>query len=384
MNFWLVLLSVMVLFACSDRVAGGGSSGSEAGNALTAQVVDSAGVPASGARVRLRPAGFVAGGTIDPHYDQTTDAQGKLRFEAVPEGEWSLEVQHGGDAMLRRISFADKDSIAALGADTLWPQASITGSIPTPFPTGTVVVIPGTEHASVPNPQGHFVLDSIPAGVLEMRTSGPVQSVDYRGTANPLPGQVLQVGPLAPESEYLLLEDFEDGDTRHRYSALADGEGWWFLDRHPDVLVDPSLQGFPVPLESDLEHGTVLHFKATMDSTSMNPWLDCGVQVGRITVTYDLRSVDSIVFWAKGSGSTILTLHYADSVSAEEPQFAIDLPAEWTRISVPTDSLAVSGVAGTREHHREIAFLSWVFIANAEFWLDDIMLIGATRSDIWP
>lgn len=382
----LTLISISLLFfACSDKVAGGGSSGSEAGNAITAKIVDANGTPVSGARVRLRAASYFSGDTSHLRFDLTTGKSGSLFLERIPAGDWRLEVLHQGRALLRSLTLNSTDSSVNLNIDTIHPVSEVQGSIPLPIIEGAHVVIPGTEHSAIPDAQGRYVLDSLPAGFHEIRQYAVQIRTDYVGYANPAAGTSVKIGPLSTEHESLLIEDFEDGDTRHRYAEFS-GEGWWFLSYDTNsVTIYPELGSFPVPLQADFARGTVLHFQASFDSTSLYPWLDCGVQIGRNYQPYNLDSVDSLVFWAKGSGQAIVTLHYADTAgTTKEPEYLLTLPTEWTRISIPMDSITIEGATNARALRTGITSLSWVMISDAEFWLDDITLVGISRQELWP
>lgn len=380
----LILISLS-LFACSDKVAGGGSSGSEAGNAITAKIVDGNGTPISGARVRLRAATYFSGDTSNLRFDLKTEKSGNLFLEKIPAGDWRLEVIHQGKALLRSLTLSGTDSTVNLNIDTIHPVSQVQGSIPLPIIPGTHVVIPGTEHSATPDAAGRWVLDSLPAGFHEIRQYAMQIRTDNVGYANPVAGTSVNIGPLSPEHESLLLEDFEDGDTRHRYAEFS-GEGWWFLSYDTNsVTINPVLGSFPVPLQTDSERGTVLHFQASFDPASPYSWLDCGVQIGRNYQPYSLVSVDSLVFWAKGSGQAIVTLHFADTVGTpKEPEYFLTLPAVWTRIAIPMDSITVAGTTSASALRTGITSLSWVFIANAELWLDGITLVGVSRQELWP
>jgi hypothetical protein len=382
---FLVVLFLGAIVACSDHVAGGGPSGTEAGNALTARIVDADGAPVAGARAYLRPADYIAGESVDSAYNLTTSADGSLRFDSLPAGNWILEVSNYGDALLHNLLISALDSVVDLGMDTLRSQARVRGSIPTPFASGTRVVVLGTGHSAKPDSLGFFTLDSLPAGSLVIRAVQNAAVTSFTGYANLSPATTTQISPLAPEDDYLLLEDFEDKDSRHRFSALT-GQGWWFLSNDSSVTILPAHPTFPIPTEYDSPaRGTVIHFSVSAPPLASNPWADCGVQLGVKDATYDLSSVDSLVFWARGVGAVIVTLHIADSDSLGlTPQYDLVLSAEWSRISIPMDSITVPQATDPRALKRKLTSISWVFTQNAEFYLDDVMLVGADRESIWP
>jgi len=99
-----------------------------------------------------------------------------------------------------------------------------------------------------------------------------------------------------------------------------------------------------------------------------------------------LRSLDSIVFWARGT-KTILTLAFdhqgATDIKAWTPRH---LDSTWTRYSIrPSDLDSATGVGGNvgwlgvRDSVTNISF----FLAQgSDLWLDDVRLFGIDRDDL--
>ena len=87
----IALTTAAMLSACSDsdKTAGGGPSGTEAGNAITAQITV-AGQPAAFARVKLSESE-----SLDASESEfaEADSNGKIVFENVAEGTYTLEAK---------------------------------------------------------------------------------------------------------------------------------------------------------------------------------------------------------------------------------------------------------------------------------------------------
>ena len=87
----LASLMAIGMIACSDseKTAGGGPSGTEAGNAITAQIMV-AGEPAAYARVKLTESESLDAASAQFH---EADKNGVITLENVPDGEYTLEAK---------------------------------------------------------------------------------------------------------------------------------------------------------------------------------------------------------------------------------------------------------------------------------------------------
>ena len=121
----IALSTAAMLSACSDndKTAGGGPSGTEAGNAITAQIV-SAGKPAAQVTVRLTDSESI---DSDSARTASTDSKGKVTFENIPEGVYMLEARHDGKALQKEVAIDSSD--VDLGKESLEETVSIEGSL---------------------------------------------------------------------------------------------------------------------------------------------------------------------------------------------------------------------------------------------------------------
>ena len=381
MNRSSTLMLICAAF-CLQACMGGGSGGTEVGNALTMSLYLPNGAPASNAVARLRTANHVAGSMVAGENNTVTGSDGILQMKNVPAGNWSLEVIKDTQALL--ISFTTtRDSELDLGHDTLRAQASIIGEAAT-VPGGARVVVVGTDHQVIAKADGSFRLDSLPAGDQILQVIEGVDSL--RSYAAVSPGDTVTADPVASESGVLLLEDFtSDHRTHHHRFAAWSGGGWWSLSHDSKMVVTLKDSVSAIPIETDSStKSRAVHFSVSVPPSDTAPWLRCLMQVGVTNKGYDLRSVDSLVFMAKGSGIVHVMLHEADSVQAlTNPHREITIPQAWTRISIPMDSITYPGITDPQAWRQRVMDISWGFTADGELWLDEVEFIGATRQEIW-
>ncbi|MCF0220676.1 MAG: hypothetical protein HUK19_00130, partial [Fibrobacter sp.] len=95
------------LSACSEgtSTAGGGPSGTEAGNAITAQIYNADKTPAAHAKVKV-----MESASLDSQnaYTAEADKNGKVSIEGVAKGDYILEAKQGANALQLNISVKDE------------------------------------------------------------------------------------------------------------------------------------------------------------------------------------------------------------------------------------------------------------------------------------
>lgn len=376
-----LLFAVMLLASCSshEKVAGGNAT--ETTNGFKISIIDKSGKPAARARAFIRPATYVQGD--DPSCCQTVSAsaQGVITFDSVPVGQWRVEITDASGALFYEYNRSAQDSFADLGTDTLKQFSKMVGKIPTPFASNTRIEVLGTDRICYPDSYGNFSFDSMPAGVHVVQSSTAQDTL--RGYVTVNEGTTDTVGILVQESsQYLLLDDFEDGDSQHRFAPIS-GQGWWYQSSSLGVTVTPSGEA-PVPLDTtDPIHYSAIHFTVKVDSGSY-PWANCGVQLGKQNQSYDLSSVDSLVFWAKGVGDLQVGLVLQAHVTSISDMHAdITLTPDWYRFSIPLDTIRAGELVDPPAARAQTLGLIWQMSADGEIWLDEVTLIGASREEVW-
>ena len=378
------------LTGCStnDKTAGGGPSGTEAGNAITAQIMI-AGQPAAAVKVRLSESENLESENVNL---SETDKDGIVMFENVSDGEYTLEAIKGDKALQKEVVVEGKD--IDLGKGTLEKTVSIEGSVGEGA-EGTVKVR-GMDHSAKVK-DGKFSMDSLPAGPISLVFIPGNEGSDTSSTyMKVVAGEKSTASTFAEESRSLLLDDFQDSNYQNRFmpAHTYDG-GWWYFNFEtnvtPDFITDDGEHRFT--LEDD-GGNIVAHVAATFgevveDSSGEKlwPWATVGIELGKSdkTLCNDISSVDSIAFRAKGEGAIVFGL--VDETQKKEDQliaqYEITLDEDWNRFSVP-----LAEIIDPRFSYKCVNQLVWNFKPNnkektVEFWLDDVELTGGKRLSIW-
>lgn len=391
----LALVSAFAAFGLSacgenDKTAGGGSSGTEAGNAITAQIMV-AGAPAAYAKAKLIESESLGDETLG---DVEADKNGIVVFEKVPKGVYTLEAKLSGNALQTEVVVEDEDQ--DLGMENLEETVSVTGSIANDA-NGTVKVRGLAHSAKVTD--GKFTLDSLPAGPLSLVFIPNAKDADTSCTyMKVIAGEKSVSSTFAEESRSLLLDDFQDSNYQNRFmpAHTYDG-GWWFFDYSQGNVTAESITddgSHKFLLEADESGNIYGHVAATMgdiitDSlgNSIWPWAVIGIELGKSdkTLCNDISSVDSIAFRTKGTGAIVFSLVDETQKPGEQDiaQYEFNLDKEWTRVSVP-----LKDILDPHYSYDCVNQLNWHFKSNTddakiEIWLDDIELIGGNRLSIW-
>ena len=374
------------LSACSEtKTAGGGPSGTEAGNAITAQILTAEKSPAALAKVRLMDSEALGD---EKAYSAEADKNGNVTIEGVEDGDYTLEAKLAGEAL--QIPVQVNGASVDLGKDRLKKTATVSGSVGDKSLKG-VVKVRGLEHSDKVK-DGNFTLDSLPEGVLSLVFIPDVEDVDTTSTyLKVLAGESTVSGTFADESRALLLEDFQDSNYQNRFmpARTYDG-GWWYFDFSADNVTPDFVIGENHLFTLANEDGNIsAHVAAHLgdiikDSTRVAhwPWATMGVERGKSdkALCNDISSVDSVAFRIKGIGSVVFNI--IDSNLKPDHQKLIQseygLDSVWVRVSVP--------LPADKEAFKCVNQLAWDFKTidgYAEVWLDDVELIGGDRLSIW-
>ncbi len=373
------------LSACSEtKTAGGGPSGTEAGNAITAQILTAEKSPAALAKVRLMDSEALGD---EKAYSAEADKDGNVTIEGVEDGDYTLEAKLAGEAL--QIPVQVNGASVDLGKDRLKKTATVSGSVGDKSLKG-VVKVRGLEHSALVE-DGNFTLDSLPEGVLSLVFIPDVEDVDTSSTyLKVLAGESTVSGTFADESRALLLEDFQDSNYQNRFmpARTYDG-GWWYYDFAdnviPDFIIGENHLFTLANEDGNISAHVAAHFGDIVKDSSGNaywPWATMGVELGKSdkALCNDISSVDSVAFRIKGIGSVVFNI--IDSNLKPDHQKLIQseygLDSAWVRVSVP--------LPAERDAFKCVNQLAWDFKpinGYAEVWLDDVELIGGDRLSIW-
>ncbi|WP_290735374.1 MULTISPECIES: hypothetical protein [unclassified Fibrobacter] len=385
----IALSTAAVLSACSDtdKTAGGGPSGTDAGNAIMAQLtVD--GQPAAFARVKLSESE-----SLDAADNEFTkaDKNGKVVFENVAEGTYTLEARLDGKALQKEVSVEGSD--VDLGKEALEETVSIAGSVGDGA-EGTVKVRGMAHSAKVKD--GKFSMDSLPAGPISLVFIPNKKGADTSSTyMKVIAGESSTASTFAEESRALLLDDFQDSNYQNRFmpARTYDG-GWWYFDYNEETVTpkftdNGSSHRFSLESEDGniVAHVAATFGEAVKDSSGETqwPWATVGIELGKSdkSLCNDISSVDSIAFRTKGEGAIVFGLIDETQSSQIIAQSEFTLGDKWERISIP-----LADILDPQFSYTCVNQLVWSFKPNNEektvnFWLDDIELTGGKRLSIW-
>ena len=382
----LALTFGLGLSACGEtKTAGGGPSGTEAGNAITAQILTADKTPAALARVRLMDS---EGLDSEKAYSAETDKKGKVVIEGVADGDYTLEATLDGGALQIPVKVSGQN--VDLGKDRLKKMATVSGSVGDS--ANGIVKVRGLEHSAKVK-DGKFTLDSLPEGVLSLVFIPDVEKSDTRSTyLKVLAGEKTVSSTFADESRSLLLEDFQDSNYQNRFmpARTYDG-GWWYFDFSsknvtPDFIIGENhLFTLAKDEDGNISAHVAAHFgDVVKDSAGVAywPWATMGVELGKSdkALCNDISSVDSVAFRIKGIGSVVFNIidPNLDLDHQKIIQSEYGLEDDWVRVSVP--------LPADKEAFKCVNQLAWDFKTidgYAEVWLDDVELIGGNRLSIW-
>ena len=407
------------LCACGgSEVAGGGPSGTEAGNAITAQILI-ANAPAANARVKL-----VEHNSLDGQgYTATADSNGFVSIENVAIGNYTMDASLDESALALQLPVDVKDTVSdvALGQQNLQKSVFIGRSI-TDFIDDTTeslknmngyVKFRGLDHsAAITN--GKFEIFGLPAGHLNMVII-PTETADtVKVSVETDAGDsvtTLKPNTPEPEKETLLIDDFEDGDFYHRlapeYTNFIFGSfgGQWAINTDPVFINDSSNPAsfkitpaasyanfgspFVAVIQDDGNGGKEVHFTIEFPDTSAYKQASAIVKVdiGNSGVSYDLTPIDTIAFEAWGHGT-------ADFVIIDATLKDVDASLGGAAFTIGKSSMeltqekkkykfALADIVPNEETRKSATTIGLVFHSDAELHFDNLEFIGNDLLNIW-
>ena len=406
------------LCACgSDNVAGGGPSGTEAGNAITAQILI-ANAPAANARVKL-----VEHNSLDGQgYTATADSNGFVSIEHVAVGNYTMEATLDESALALQLPVDVKDTVSdvELGQQNLQKSVFIGGSI-TDFIDDTTeslknmngyVKFRGLDHsAAITN--GKFEIFGLPAGHLNMVII-PTETADtVKVSVETDAGDsvtTLKPNTPEPEKETLLIDDFEDGDFYHRlapeYTNFIFGGGQWAINTDPAIVNIDTLPGsfkitpvatytpfggspFTAVIQDDGNGGKEVHFTIEFPDTSAYKQASAIVKVdiGNSGVSYDLTPIDTIAFeaWGQGSSDFVIIDATLKDVDASLGGAAFTIGKTSIELTQEKKKLkfALADILPNEEKRKSVTTMGLVFHSDAELHFDNLEFIGKDLMNIW-
>ena len=407
------------LCACGgSEVAGGGPSGTEAGNAITAQILI-ANAPAANARVKL-----VEHNSLDGQgYTATTNDSGYVTIENVAVGNYTMEASLDESALALQLPVDVKDTVSdvALGQQNLQKSVFIGGSIADFIDDTTesiknmngFVKFRGLDHsAAITN--GKFQIFGLPAGHLNMVII-PTETADtVKVSVETDAGDsvtALKPNTPEPEKETLLIDDFEDGDFYHRlapeYTNFIFGSygGQWAINTDPVFINDSSNPAsftitpaasyanfgspFVAVIQDDGNGGKEVHFTIEFPDTSAYKQASAIVKVdiGNSGVSYDLTPIDTIAFEAWGQGTAVFVIIDATLKDVDASLGGAAFTIGKTSMELTQEKkkykFALADIVPNEETRKSATTMGLVFHSDAELHFDNLEFIGNNLLNIW-
>lgn len=396
-----LMLGAMALQSCFDDPQSGRGSAGETTNGLwlEGKVERSAGLPAARAVVEL-----LAPETTSVLSRDTADADGRYALALPRAGRYVVRAALDTAGIVQWVTVGNVGR--NLSSMALAGPARLRGKLldcPAD-PAKLRLYLPGLAREVPVGADSMWQVANVPAGwhlVQVLDAAGANLGELVASTWAPDPkGQAQPTNPpnLVPVSGRVstILDDFEADEGQGRLVKLLDG-AWWGRWNDTSANYDSARTWAGTPgLSTSVGawRGRSLHASMRVGAAiEGHPELvrTAGLQLkigGRedldpASVWYSLERIDSVVFWAKGSGRIEFVLRSRDRLDPTRTgtlRAVVDLSSEWTRIALPSGGFSSpEGLAWSRSQAKE---LWWTTRQDAELWLDQIEFTGIRASDL--
>ena len=234
-----------------------------------------------------------------------------------------------------------------------------------------------------------FWSDSLKQAELQIRINGTssVESlVMYWGKTAALDASSNDVWKDLPDSLVTAIHSIKiiDFDSQKLETAFDYGDGtrdWYFNPQDSNVTTTPSRDNVQDAFEfNDERQSYVFHWKST--SKKKGKWSMIGSRINRNPSS--LEGIDSIVFFAKGSGELGFAIEVLNEPTGKT-KYVDYLDSNWKRFSfTPDDFVPGDGEYGNMGWDfvkaRVTTFSIWI-VDDSEMWIDDVILYGVNRDN---
>lgn len=413
--FLTAAIPLLGLWGCDSSQAKG--PGSETTNGIVATVI-SDGMVASYAGVTLHKADFISNDTtgtvVVPNYE--TDSLGGFTLEDLDTGKYRLSIALGGKLHSEEISYSG--NTLDLGEITLEAPGTVSGT----FADGNAetlaswIGVYGLDILVRTDSEGNFTLSGLPAGELKIfalsedrksvvadtnltvktsktcswihtdladRSSSSAE--DPGSSSSPEESKSSSSAESSSSSELssssskefvsMVFEDFED-------SVSFAAKNWYFSADTAAQINYPTLLSnyWDAVVDNSDRNG---HVFSGYFSTEPGGYVIFGTRIS--TEGIDMSDLDSVTFYAKGSGNLRFALERWESTSSDNLKaWTKDLPltSSWTRFSVsptdfqlPEDDTLSTGWESVKKTVTRVHFFA---TSGQEISLDDITVYGLT------
>ncbi|MGL1936310.1 MAG: hypothetical protein OCD01_14870 [Fibrobacterales bacterium] len=423
-NRFLLLALLTVIAACSlgDPItANSGGTATETEATIVAKIVTPQGEPAVGAQVIIHKQAALSG--RDTAIAQlTTDTQGSFSV-VVDTGETYLVEANYSEAGLKKgVVFSVEvggNASYDMGNATLKSLGSVEGVILSPYDS-VVVSLVGTQYTASVKEGGVFTIDSIPHGRYlvkaypyddpehSMNTTAEVPGIvrltfpEYKHTTIidtpivvdtnevdtpvvvvPDDTIVVPVDTVVDVPQKILYIDNFDKKSQKSLFGLDDSSGSWATYSNTSyILPDAGEAQFDIYFDSsEIRGDSGYSFSIYLPGEEHNG-VAFSLQMGKNSQEFDLSAVNTINFWAKGSG--VITVEFKSEGGSGIIPVALDVPlgADWTLHSL--DVTQFSGSQGTTwdDIKSAITHIHFISYTTTTITIDEIRITGVDLLDL--
>ncbi|MCB9495833.1 MAG: hypothetical protein H6686_02995 [Fibrobacteria bacterium] len=227
----LLALAIPALLSCAPDRSASGTTGTEAGNALSLLVTRPDGAPAAQAQVVARPSQDIDASGSSRWVHATADSLGRVVLH-LEDGDWTLETRAGECGRVSRIEMG-ADSLLR---DTLLETRPLEGVL-LGMPAGRTLALPGLGRSQGVASSGAFRFEAMPVQELRLSLEG---EQTWRATPDTSP-----LFLSTHVAEAVLFDPVRmavDGQGQVEMALVADS----LWPGSPSLLLDPS--GYPLPM----------------------------------------------------------------------------------------------------------------------------------------
>lgn len=386
------LFLALGIFGCGENPGHAGGPGSETTNGIFARALLGDGSPAAYAGVTLRKKDFVSTDTSETVAmpDFQADSLGAFELDGIDSGDYRLTVSLNGQIHSRELHY--RDSSLDLEQINLENPGQLSGTVGGKHPAESPVWVGiyGLDILAKADSAGNFLLRGIPAGDLKAFILSPSRdsvladtgiTVETFGTStwNHAIGTDTASDTTAGDTAiWTLYEDFED-------SASFAAKGWYFSDDSSlATITSPTGSPWSGTVEDSVRKGRVFTGTYTLpENISGSGYVIFGMRIS--TDGANLEGLDSVCFYAKGSGSIRLAFERWEANASDNLKaWTADIPLSdsWTRYTVkPEDFLSPENdtlSTGWDSVKGTVTRFHFFGVNGSELSLDDIAVYGAS------
>lgn len=375
----LSIIACVVFSACSDNSVANGTGSNAGETELAIITVKNDGAPVA-ARVRLWN---IEKDSLSLALEGVAGKNGE--FEVARKELEKRIVQVQGDSLAGMLYLASaQDQVEIKMAKTVNAVGRVSEN-GKPVANAEVRVF---DTSVKTDEEGNFIVENVPQGALFAYVNANGKNSVFVIDAGDSPSAI-----ELTEEPFILVENFDDWNSRRTLLGKMFGQGWWFIST--DSLAGGNSRALNNLWQEDITvsgenafAGSSFHEKFDIDEEFEYPYASAGFALGDdyyeedLPSFYDLRGMLGISFIAKGSGSVFVQLTCKNS-NGEQVYYdskKVKLADEWAQITIAVSEFDSEDETFTLQHVNSINFVT---TEDSEIYLDNIRIDGISVAD-WP